>query len=280
MSIITTFVDQTNLTVSEQFNLLEEINHKNISLRNVSEEINDIKELIKNRPIKVINYDSNIKSYDLYNDEVHEQNLHLFEIEVQKAKELKAIHILFEIPKVKDIITECEFLENKVRDYIDVAKKYKIELVIKPTIGIKSNAYVYLLKQFKKTEIGIIYDTIHLYKNDESLLTSYRIIKPYIKVLRVADIRKNIPVLIGYGELKLLEIFKSFLRDKYNGVVELDTNLLELIDKTEKVNFFKKLSKKYKINRNAKDALEDKIGTLELKDIIDNQLQVLEKVFK
>ncbi|CCV63821.1 Xylose isomerase [Alteracholeplasma palmae J233] len=280
MSIITTYADYTQLDIKQQFELVKSMELGQISIR--SSKVEDeklLKQAIKETGLKVVNFDSELKPYDLYDEQQHLEALSFFAEKAAIAKEIKAQNIYFEIPRVKDIINEYMFVVEKLNDYLAITRKNKLNLVIKPSLGNKTNTYVYLLKQFKTKDISMMYDTKHLYLNNESLITSYRILKPYIKVLKIADLNKeNVPVLIGYGNLKLAEVFKSFIRDKYQGIVELDTNLFELIEE-KKVGFFKKFSKKYKNELKNKESLEKKLGTLDLEVVLKNQIKVLKTVF-
>ncbi|HHW79254.1 MAG TPA: hypothetical protein GX742_00470, partial [Acholeplasmataceae bacterium] len=149
---------------------------------------------------------------------------------------------------------------------------------------------IYIIKYYKGKNLTLIFNPKELMVNKESITASYRLLKQYMTFFVANDIdKKNNPVLLGYGRLKILDLFKKLKRDKYKKYIILDDSFKDFfIEKpVEKISLFKKIfSKKHKETNIYLQQYANKIfpkendRKVELKDIFINQIEVLNIIFK
>lgn len=295
---ITSFFDFKGKELNTQIEIAKELQLDTILLRYVdAKQINDLTKedilkvngTLRSQKVNIAAIDPLIMSYDLYNLEAYHLMFKQYEKAMLQAKALKVSNMYFRLPIVNDIINEFETVERQITPIIDLAVKHNINLLIAQGKN-QTNVITYIIKYYKNKRLSIIFNPKELSKNKESITASYRLLKKYITFFTANDIdKKNNPVLLGYGRLKIIDLFKKLKRDKYKDYIILDDAFKDFfIDKPiEKVSIFKRLFKSK--NKETNDYLasyaskifpDEKDRKVDLKDILNNQIEVLNIIFK
>ncbi len=252
-----------------------------------------IKELtmaIRQSKLKVAIIDPMIAVYDLHDDKKHEEALDAFKYMVELAVHLKATHLYLKIPILTDVVKEFELVKERLTPFIQFAQKHKKTIILEPYGNQRVGVYAYLLKKFKKNEFFVLFDPVYMMMNKEPETTAYRLLKNRIGAVRAIDADPSgSPRLLGYGKTGIVTVFKKLLRDDYRGFLLVDNAFFDdvLVEETEKPGFFKRLfSKEKKRKEHAKTDLAHRLFPNEenrdvtYDDIIDNQIEVIKRVFK
>lgn len=295
---ITSFFDFKGRDLNSQITIAKELGLDTLLLRYVDTQL--INDLTKDDIIKINGalrrekmllaaIDPLIKSYNLYEIEDYHIIAKQYEKAILQAKALKTNNVYFRLPAINDIINEFETVERQLTPIIEFANKNNITLLIKQG-ETKTNVITYIIKYYKSKRLSVIFNPKELSNNKESITASYRILKKYTDFFTANDVdKKNNPVLLGYGRLKILDLFKRLKRDKYKGFIILDDSFKDFFieEPVEKVSFFRKIFKpKNKENNSYLQSYASKIfpdekeRKVELKDILVNQIDVLNIIFK
>lgn len=295
---ITSFFDFKGRELNTQIGIAKELELDTILLRYVGnkeiieltkDEIIKVNGTLRKEKIDIAAIDPLINSYDLYDLEVYKNNLEQYEKAMVQAKALKVNNVYLRLPIINDIINEFETVEKQLTPIINIAIKNNINLLIEQG-STKTNILIYIIKYYKGKNLTLIFNPKELMVNKESITASYRLLKQYMTFFVANDIdKKNNPVLLGYGRLKILDLFKKLKRDKYKNYIILDDSFKDFfIEKpVEKISLFKKIfSKKHKETNIYLQQYANKIfpkendRKVELKDIFINQIEVLNIIFK
>lgn len=295
---ITSFFDFKGRELNTQIGIAKELELDTILLRYVGnkeiieltkDEIIKVNGTLRKEKIDIAAIDPLINSYDLYDLEGYKNNLEQYEKAIVQAKALKVNNVYLRLPIINDIINEFETVEKQLTPIINIAIKNNINLLIEQG-STKTNILIYIIKYYKGKNLTLIFNPKELMVNKESITASYRLLKQYMTFFVANDIdKKNNPVLLGYGRLKILDLFKKLKRDKYKKYIILDDSFKDFfIEKpVEKISLFRKIfSKKHKETNIYLQQYANKIfpkendRKVELKDIFINQIEVLNIIFK
>jgi sugar phosphate isomerase/epimerase len=266
--------------------------HKDEALRELTErKIKELVLMIRKAKLKVAIIDPMIAVYDVHDEQKHREALEAFQETVELADHLKATHLYLKIPILTDVVKEFELLKERLTPFIQLAQKHKKTIILEPHGNQRIGVYAYLIKKFKKGDFLVLFDPVYLMMNKEPATTAYRLLKNRIGAVRAIDADPNgSPRLLGYGKTGIVTVFKKLLRDDYRGFLLVDHDAFYgdvLVEETEKPGFFKRLfSQDKKRKEHAKADLAQRLFPNEEKrdvsydDIIDNQIEVIKRVFK
>lgn len=250
--------------------------------------IKEINKITKDNKKNILVLDPLIKSYDLYQLETFEETKDEYEKVFLVANQLKVTSIVFRLPSITNILDEFQTLKKQLDEFIDLAKKYKVTLLIQPEEE-KTNVLVYILKHYKKRDLSLIFDPRQTVINKESPVVAYRLLKDYFNFIYTGDVdKKDNPELLGYGRVKIIDLFKRMNRDQYKGYLIIDDHFSKFltVDETKKVPWYKKLFNKsdsqksgylrgYSLRIFPKEEARD----ITIFDIYENQINVLKIAF-
>lgn len=295
---ITGFLDFNGSELETQIEVAKQLNIKNLLLRTIDDkpitELNeeDLKEVnlqIRKERLNILALDPLIKEYSLYDLDSYYLAYENYKKTIDIAKSLRVSYIYLRLPILADIIDDFPSLEKQLTPIINYATKASVTLLMYPH-NIKSNVMVYLMKHYKTRYLSPIFNPKQHMINKESPTVAYRLLKRDVKFFMAADIdKKNNPELLGYGRLKIVDMFKRLNRDKYNGYIILDDAFNDFLTgeiKTERP-WYKRLFKRkttlideYLQRYQARIYPEDPEKNVDIIDIYLNQIQVLNVVFK
>jgi len=280
---IVSFCDFSGKSLDEQLNTAEKLEISNIILRDFEDkniavltdnEIKNILKKIKTAKKNILVIDPLISSYNINDEE--ECNKKIFEYKhiITQSQKLKVNYIIYRFPEFQDILNDFGHLFKKISPIIDFAQK--------------NGKTFYILKKLKKKKISLIFNPVQCVKNGEPAITAYRLFKNYFSFFVAADIDslKN-PELLGYGKVKIVELFKKMKRDNFNGFVILDESFPKFIKTQEikKVPWYKKLLKTNVNKQNYLLGFSSRIFPNEngkianIYDIYENQIKALKIIF-
>lgn len=286
------FCDFTSKDFLEQLNTANDLKINNLFLRYFNEklvyeledkDIKDVNSLLKSNKKDIAIIDPLIESYDLYDVDAYEKTIEQYKQTFLVLNKLKVNKVFLRLPKVNDILAEFETVESQLTPLLDLAKKQKISLVIYPQDE-KTNALVYILKKYRKKDLTILFDPVKIVKNGESPIVAYRLLKEYFNFLVAGDLdKKNNPELLGYGRVKIIDLFKRLNRDDYQGDIVLDENFGKFVtvDSTKKAPWFKRLFTKdkninnYLVGYGRRIFPDQENPEVTIYDIYENQIGVL-----
>lgn len=286
---LTAYLDYLKSDLDEQLNLATKLEIRSFFLRRINgkrindltdQEFNSIAQQLTKQKVKVIGVDPMIDAYNLSDLEGKKH----FEEELIKAttraKQLKADFMYYVIPKFVDVMKDTDFIISHIKEHLSIIKKSKLDVLLKPANGHKSNTYRYILGILKDDKVTINFDPVYFYTNKESNVTAYRILREYISVFVANDLDKeHNPRLIGLGQLDVLEMYKKLLKNDYKGFVVLDSDLPELLDAASKIKWYHKLSGKKRLEKKILVDFIERRGQFSLYDCIHYQWVVLNVIF-
>jgi sugar phosphate isomerase/epimerase len=253
----------------------------------------DLKKLLvdlKSERLKVSVIDSNILPYDLYDERKHANAVDEFKYMLKVADRLKVTHIFLRLPVINDVIEEYDTIEKKLGDYVDAAQRAAKKIVILPTLGYKTNTYVYIFKKMKSKYLTMAYDPVVIMMSNESTTTAYRLLRSYTSVFFAHDANhQNEPKLMGFGKTDVLKIMKKLVRDRFSGFIMIDHhfNPNMFVAEEEKKGFFKKLfsnekkQKEKKLTELSRIIFPDEeTKNVTEDDIYENQIKLVLTLFK
>lgn len=227
----------------------------------------------------------NLHDEDKYNDLVES-----FENHLKITTKLKVKNMIFTLPLLDDILLKVDIIVTHLKGLYLLAKKYKINLMFKQGENRNSNL-VYLLKKMPK-EFNLVFEPANIYANGESSIVAYRHFKKKVTNVLVSDLDSlGNSELVGYGKVGIIDLFKRFKRDKFNGNLILDPNFIIydqntdlVLEKEKKTSFFKRLFKKKTKVSSYLEGFGERIfpgegKTPTLFEIYDSQIKALKVIF-
>jgi len=212
--------------------------------------------------------------------EIETVSTYLKQVSIFKVKFLIVL-----LPQVLLITKETsKTINERIAQLIKIATKYKIKIVIEPSTQ-SYKMLSYIIKYFKPNQLQIVFDPVHIYRSKGSVMSLYKAFKSHIQVVKAHDISKTqLPALIGYGDVSLVQLFKLMVNDQYQGDIILDPDFHEYLARMEKKKksifklFLKKENNQYDILKKHMRLEEKK--DIRLYDIYVNQLDILSIVFR
>jgi sugar phosphate isomerase/epimerase len=239
---------------------------------------------------KIAIMDSMIKPFDIHSEQKFQNALDEFKYILKIAEKLKVSHVMMELPIFSEVIQEFELINNRLEPFVDAAMKSNRKIIIKPSQGYKANVYQFIIKKMKTNQLGILYDPVYFMLNNESSVTSYRILKDKIYAFAFHDAyQQGQEALVGYGKADVVSICKKLIRDKYDGFILMDNSFTPgAFDLTEtKKGFFSKLfsnekkkKEKYVTDLSRKIFPNEETKNVTYDDILENQIKLVKTIFK
>lgn len=295
---ITGFLDFNGNELDTQVQAAKKLNINNLLLRKVEgrriyeledTEIKLILQTLKREKLGLLALDPLISEYFLYDIAAYQDNFEKYKQTIDIARKLKVTNIYYRLPVIKNVIEEFSTIEEQLTPLVEYATKNNVTLLMYPH-NTKANIMVYLMKHYKSKRLQPIYNPKEHLINRESPTVAYRLLKNDFNFFMAADIdKKNNPELLGYGKLKIVDLFKRLNRDKYNGYIILDDAFNNFIEGDEEIKrpWYKKVFKRkttviteYLQSYASKIFPEEPEHIVDIIDIYLNQIQVLNIVFK
>ncbi len=251
---MTGFLDlRQSTSLEDQLQLADRLGIRTIGLRydhnkplvEVSEErFKNFAKVLKAMKMKVSIIDPMIESTSLDDVKATQVNMKTLEYVLSLSDVVKAPYVLVPLPRHDDVIKEFQAIRTWLNPLILTASRHGRRVVLKPVGPMKANSYAYIMKQMGSAIEGVLYDPVHLLLNKESTTTAYRLLRnDIVAVMTLDSTVSGHPKLLGYGNTDVLIIFRKMLRDKYQGLLVLDTRF-DLQDSKEteaQKPFFKRL---------------------------------------
>jgi sugar phosphate isomerase/epimerase len=254
------------------------------------DDFKEIIQTIKDTKIKIGIIDTNILSYDLYDDRKHRDALDELKYMIKVADKLKCNYLYYRLPIFNEVIKEYDAIEKRLNSIIDLAMKNNKKIILLPVLNYKASVYAFILKKIKSNVLSVAFDPVSIMKNNESTTTAYRLLKKRIGIFMARDADHHMtPKLMGYGKTDITEILKKLFRDNYAGFISIDNQFSETVfnEEPKKVGFFKGIfsSKKKKKNDVLSELSKRIFPNEETKnvtydDILANQIKILNLLFK
>lgn len=201
------------------------------------------------------------------------------------AKAIKAKLLAIRI-KPFDVNIEPKEVKTFFKKIKKITKRQKLVIILDKNIDMF--VYNLIVNKIKPRKVSIIYNPASIYEVDYSPTTAYRLFKPKMSVIEVADLTdKKEPILVGYGDLELKDLFRRMYRDRFKGLVLLNSNLEDVFKdfgiNKEMVNRRNKSKQRKKYLATIK-----KLGYLDKKDseeisferVLSHQIKLLKILFK
>lgn len=298
--ILTGFFDQHQpLSFDEMIMFTERFQLDQLCLRGYQKkpmiEVNesDIKQMLtslKTAKNKIALIDTQIKTYDIHQEQKFNEALDEFKFILKIAEKLKVTHVLMKLPRFTDVIQEFELINQRLIPFVDAAMKSNRKVILEPSLGYKANVYQYIFKKFKTSHLGILFDPVYFMLQNESTTTAYRVLKTNIFAFAFHDANhQGEAQLAGYGKSDVVAICKKLIRDRYDGFILMDNQfhpqsfdlaekkkgfLSKLFsnDQKKKEKYVRELSRKIFPNEETKNVTYD--------DILENQIKLVKTIFK
>jgi sugar phosphate isomerase/epimerase len=296
---MTGFLDlRQTISLEDQLQLADRLGIKTIALRyDHSKPLVEVSQTrftvfakaLKAMKMKVSIIDPMIESTYLEDAKAAQINLKTLEYVLSLSDVVKAPYVLLPLPHHEDVIKEFQAIRAWLNPLIMTASRHGRKVVLKPMGPMKANSYAYVMKQMGSAIEGVLYDPVHLTLNKESTTTAYRLLRNHVVAVMTLDSTvTGHPRLLGYGQTDVLTIFKKMIRDKYQGLLVLETrfDLQDAKDTDPQKPFFKRLfSSEKKKKASVKAALSHIIfqdqthQNVTDEDILANQVRALNTVF-
>lgn len=291
------FCDYESTELKEQIDVAKSLEIDQLLIRKINNlkvyEFDDalIKEtnqILKTEKISIVALDPLIKNYDLYDIDKFDEVLNMYENAINVAVKLRVSNLYFRLPIIKDILEEFETVKSQLDRFVELARKAKLTLLINQEEE-KTNVLVYILKKYRLRDLQLVFNPATTVTNDESPIVAYRLLKDYFSFFVSADIdKKNNPELLGYGRVKIIDIFKRMNRDQYKGYFILDDRFGNFVSGNEekKVSWFKKIFKSkpnidnYLRGYSLRIFPNQEVQDVTVFDIYENQINVLKIAFR
>lgn len=226
----------------------------------------------------VYSFDSNILIDDIEIIETIEllNSAYLFQ------KKIKSKYICIKI-KNFELIKENK---KEIEKYFNTIKKIlKSNIIIIPDNNQNAMYFKQLFEEFNIKNFYILFSPAYFYNINIPPMVAYRLLKKYIKIFLVNDIKNNRYTIIGDGVLKILDIFKNLYRDNYSGLILYDDILAKEFARKPKSIFsiFKKTetidNHIYDIYSKIKIPFDPKKPQGSYLEVLENQIKVLKTIF-
>ncbi|MDY0277504.1 MAG: hypothetical protein RBQ97_05430 [Acholeplasma sp.] len=296
MTRIIGYCDFQGKEIDDQILVANELGIENLIIRQIGVkkiyDINDqdCKEIlrsVKSSKKSIYALDPEIMTYDLYKVKDYEKALSQYEKTFIIASKLKVDYVLYRLPKIIDILNEFVTVEKQLNKFIELAKKSGRKILIYHNQE-KTNVLAYIMKKFQNKDLGLIYNPKQATLNGDSPTTGYRLLRDFFDCFVAADVDKNNnPELLGYGRVKIIDLFKRMGRDNYRGNVIIDNSFSDFIDNNQikKVPWYKKLLKKsdtfddYLKGYSARIFPDEEDRIADIFDIYQSQIKALKIMF-
>ena len=235
--IITTIGDEIGTTLKDQIEALKEVNMKYIEIRKINdiyiweyseEQIKKIKQELEKNEIKTFK-DSKI---------VREKLLDKY-IKIANIFEAKYLRIFSDVGR----ILNSKSIKEVIKEMSNITIKNKLNLLIeneKDTYAEDISTCNELIDNEK--DVYILYDIENVYSRGYDVLNEYEKNKNNIKYIHIRDYNKKTQeyVYFGEGNIPITELLKSLIKDKYDGVISLETMLPKYNKNESKKDIFVK----------------------------------------
>ena len=251
--IITTIGDEIGTTLEEQIEALKEVNMKYIEIRKINdmyvweyseEQIKKIKEELKKNEIKVISIDTPIGKKKNSFDYTKNKKLLDKYIKIANILETRYLRIFSDI----GITPDSKSIKEIIKEMSNTIIKNKLNLLIeneKDTYAEAISTCNELIDNEK--DVHILYDIENVYSRGYDVLNEYEKNKNNIKYIHIRDYNKKIQkyVYFGEGTIPIPELLRSLKKDKYDGVISLETMLPKYNKNESKKDIFVKSYKSF-----------------------------------
>lgn len=205
---------------------------------------------------------------------------------VKFAKVIKAKTIAITIKAFNAENIDEEALIDYFKGIIKITKR--LQVVVKTTDENPMHVYNLIANLNKVKKIKLIYNPANIYIKDYSPITAYRLFKQKMGIFEVADVdERKLAILLGHGEIDIKSLFKKLYRDRFKGLICLNSNLDEVfknfgvdsaqVNKKEKKSNLKKylttINQLGYVNYETKEEVP-------FENIIEHQIKLLKVVFK
>ena len=246
--IITAIGDEIGTTLEDQIEALKEVNMKYIEIRKINdiyiwkyseEQIKKIKKEFEKNEIKVITIDTPIgKKNNSFN---YDENIKLLDkyIKIANIFEAKYLRIFSDVGRKFN----SKSIKEVIREMANITTKNKLNLLIeneKDTYAEDISTCNELIDNEKN--VYILYDIENVYSRGYDVLNEYEKNKNNIKYIHIRDYNKKTQeyVYFGEGTIPITKLLKSLNKDKYDGVISLETMLPKYNKKESKKDIFVK----------------------------------------
>lgn len=286
-----TFAEQLEIAVRHEIEEVALRYYNSQPLLEISKaQMKDIQAKLKAAKIKVSVIDTLIKPYDLHSDQKAKIAFEEFQHLVLVANALKVNYLFVRLPIFDQIIENLDLVKKRMEPWINHAARNRKRLIFVPDSHHKANTYAYLFKKMRANHVFVHFDPVYFLNEGESTTTAYRILKKKIFSVSCHDQDyQGRPKLIGYGKTNIISLFKRLIRDRFQGFLFIDNRFQEtMLEQPEKKRgFFRNpFSRKKKKDQKEMDQLskiiftKDATKNVTYDDILDNQIKVLNVVFK
>ena len=303
---ISAFLDCLSPKLEEQFKYAKELKLESISLRNFDgkkpHQLNDndvskIVDLVREYRIKVALIDTGIERYECYDNASHNVALGKFIKVSNLANKIGALNISINLPNFRVAsIQDHSQVRNRINDYAAITDKAKRILVLERSKTETGGSFTVIANELKSKYIGVVYSPEITVKADDSISTSYRLLKSRTFFVNISDFDDKFnPQLIGYGNGELIDLFKKLKADNYQNYINLDCDFSDMIGDINRkttpkerkgfLGFFKGESKLKITKRNKNFILfKKRLGVKPTAVvthfmIIEHQIGILRKIF-
>lgn len=251
--IITTIGDEIGTTLEEQIEALKEVNMKYIEIRKINnmyvweyseEQIKKFKEELKKNEIKVISIDTPIgKKKNSFNYTENKQLLDNY-IKIANILETRYLRIFSDIGRTLD----SKSIKEVLKEMSNIIIKNKLNLLIeneKDTYAEDISTCNELIDNEK--DVHILYDIENVYSRGYDVLNEYEKNKSNIKYIHIRDYNEKNQeyVYFGEGTIPISELLNRLKKDKYDGVISLETMLPKYNKNESKKDIFIKSYKSF-----------------------------------
>ncbi|MGI6787224.1 MAG: hypothetical protein ACOX5X_01535 [Acholeplasmataceae bacterium] len=284
---IASYFDYYDWTIDKQIKLFETNELDYFILRKVNglkftSYLNRLGEVsFKLRNVDVGFFDPLLDPIDLNN----ENTINQLTLAVKFAKKIKTKNIVIQIKKFSDQTTKRE-----LKKYLKRIKKLTKRLNVLIKIDDDNEMYLFhkIANKIKLRKISLVFNPAVVYLKNNSPLSSYSLMSPKIGLFEVADTTEDgEDILVGYGDIEMKELFKNLYKDKYKGLITLNSNLDSVFKNfginpldVEKKDKRDNLRKYLDIIQKMGYVIYDKDNEVPFEDIIAHQIKLLKIVFK
>ncbi len=201
------------------------------------------------------------------------------------AKKVKTKNLVIQI---KPFINEAT--KKEIKTYLKKIKKHTKRLNILIKIDNQNDMFVFhkIANEIKLRKIQLIFNPAVIYRKNTSPLSSYSLMRKKIGLFEVADTAEDgEDILVGYGAIKMKELFKNLFIDRYQHLITLNSNLDDVFENfgvnpldVERKNKRQNLDKYLETIQKMGYVIYDKENEVSFEDIIAHQIKLLKIVFK
>ncbi|MGI6781451.1 MAG: hypothetical protein ACOX56_01240 [Acholeplasmataceae bacterium] len=201
------------------------------------------------------------------------------------AKKVKTKNLVIQIKPFTN-----ESTKKEIKTYLKKIKKHTKRLNILIKIDNQNDMFVFhkIANEIKLRKIQLIFNPAVIYRKNTSPLSSYSLMRKKIGLFEVADTAEDgEDILVGYGAIKMKELFKNLFIDRYQHLITLNSNLDDVFENfgvnpldVERKNKRQNLDKYLETIQKMGYVIYDKENEVSFEDIIAHQIKLLKIVFK